>query len=174
MTRTSLYFLLLSIILLLAQGIVFSHVCLFGVAVPFVFIFVPITLPLTLNRNWVITIGFIMGMIVDIFCDTPGVNALAATLMSASRSSILRLYFPHEQDLTDPCPSIKSLGLSVFLRYLVTITLLYSMIAMIADSLTFFNILHIVSGIAGSTILSSALLLALDYLTSTQRREKRL
>ncbi len=39
MSKTTLQFLLLGLILVLAQVIVFNHICLFNVAVPMVFIY---------------------------------------------------------------------------------------------------------------------------------------
>ena len=77
MTKTAIQFTILYIVLALAQAIVFNNVCLFGAAVPFVFIYVIIRLPMTLAVNWVLTIGFTLGLVVDIFSDTQGMNSLA-------------------------------------------------------------------------------------------------
>lgn len=57
MSKTSLQFILLGIILVLAQVIVFNHICLFNVAVPMVFIYLIIRLPITLSTNWLLTIA---------------------------------------------------------------------------------------------------------------------
>ena len=48
MSKTTLQFILLGLILVLAQVIVFNHICLFNVAVPMVFIYLIIRLPLSL------------------------------------------------------------------------------------------------------------------------------
>ena len=67
MSKTVLKFILLGIILVLAQVIVFNHICLFNVAVPLVFIYLILRLPITLSLNWLLTISFFLGLIVDIF-----------------------------------------------------------------------------------------------------------
>lgn len=82
MTKEILKFALLSVILVLCQVIVFNHICLFGVAVPLVFIYSLVRLPLNLNVNWVMTLGFLLGLTVDVFSNTQGVNALSCTLLS--------------------------------------------------------------------------------------------
>ena len=74
MSKTVLKFILLGIILVLAQVIVFNHICLFNVAVPLVFIYLILRLPITLSLNWLLTISFFLGLIVDIFSDTYGMN----------------------------------------------------------------------------------------------------
>ena len=52
MARISIELLIYTLVLVLAQVLVFNHICLFGVAVPFVFIFVLLRLPVTLSREW--------------------------------------------------------------------------------------------------------------------------
>lgn len=173
MTRTAFFYILLGLILAIAQIVVFNHICLFGVAVPFVFIYLLISLPLTLGQGKVLTIAFLYGLIIDIFSDTVGLYALGSTVMSALRHPVVRLFFPREDELTDPRPSVDSLGLAVFLRYSVTLTLIFSTVVVLADSFVFFNPLRILLLIAGSTLLTTALIVALDFLT-VNRREKRL
>ncbi len=51
MTKSIVQFSLLFVILVLAQAIVFNNICLFNVAVPFVFIYFIISLPITLSTN---------------------------------------------------------------------------------------------------------------------------
>lgn len=58
MSKTTLQFILLSLVLVLAQVLVFNHICLFNLAVPMVFIYVIVRLPITLNTNRVLTVGF--------------------------------------------------------------------------------------------------------------------
>lgn len=96
MSKTTLQFLLLGFILVLAQVIVFNHICLFNMAVPMVFFYLIIRLPITLSVNWLLTIGFFLGLTVDIFSDTYGMNALACTVEAMLRRPILRLYVPRE------------------------------------------------------------------------------
>lgn len=76
MTKSIVQFSLLFVILVLAQAIVFNNICLFNVAVPFVFIYFIISLPITLSTNWVLTLSFLAGLSVDIFANTQGMNAL--------------------------------------------------------------------------------------------------
>ncbi|MBO4943630.1 MAG: rod shape-determining protein MreD [Muribaculaceae bacterium] len=166
MTRTALSYIFLAIILVLAQVIVFNHVSLFGVAIPFVFIYLICHLPLTLSTNWVLTIGFLLGLTVDIFSDTQGLNALGCTVISGLRHGVLKLYFPREEDMADSRPTIRTLGIGVFVRYVLTLSFIYCTIVLLADSFTFFDPIRLLIGIAASTLLTTILLIALDYLIS--------
>ncbi len=173
MSKTALQFLLLGFILVIAQVIVFNHICLFNVAVPMVFFYLIIRLPITLSTNWMLTIGFFLGLIVDIFSDTYGMNALACTVEAMLRRPILRLYVPREEDLTRPEPSMYSLGTATYLKYILTMTLLYCTLIFIIEAFTFFNPVQLVLRIVFSTILSMIIMLGIDSLM-TPRSEKRL
>ena len=168
-----LQFILLGFILVLAQVIVFNHICLFNVAVPLVFIYLLVRLPITLSVNWMLTIGFFLGLTVDIFSDTYGMNTLACTIEAMMRKPILRLYVPREEDLTRPEPSMYSLGTATYLKYLLTLTLLYCSLIFLIEAFTFFNPVRLLLRIVFSTILSMALMIGIDSFM-TPRSEKRL
>lgn len=173
MSKTTLQFILLGVILVLAQVIVFNHICLFNVAVPLVFIYLIVRLPITLSVNWTLTIAFALGLIVDVFSDTYGMNALACTILAMLRKPVIRLYVPREEDLTRPEPSMLSLGMAVYLKYLLTMTLIYCTFIFVIEAFTFFNPLQLVLRIICSTILSLVIMLGIDSLM-TPRSEKRL
>lgn len=158
---------------MLAQVMVFNHICLFNVAVPMVFIYMLVRLPITLSVNWMLTIGFFLGLTVDIFSDTYGMNTLACTVEAMMRKPILRLYVPREEDLTRPEPSMYSLGTATYLKYLLTMTLLYCSLIFLIEAFTFFNPVRLLLRIVFSTILSMALMVGIDSFMTPQS-EKRL
>ena len=168
-----LQFILLGFILVLAQVIVFNHICLFNVAVPLVFIYLLVRLPITLSVNWMLTIGFFLGLIVDIFSDTYGMNTLACTIEAMMRKPILRLYVPREEDLTRPEPSMYSLGTATYLKYLLTLTLLYCSLILLIEAFTLSNPVRLLLRIVFSTIRSMALMIGIDSFMTPQS-EKRL
>ncbi|MDE6078438.1 MAG: rod shape-determining protein MreD [Duncaniella sp.] len=173
MGKTILQFAILGIALILAQVIVFNHICLFNVAVPLVFIYLILRLPITLSLNWLLTVSFVMGLLVDIFSDTQGMNAMACTILAVCRRPVFRLYVPREEDVTRPEPSMHTLGTPVYLKYLITATLLYCTVIFSIEAFTFFNPLMLVLRIVCSTALSVLLMLGIDSLM-TPRSEKRL
>ncbi|MDE7407584.1 MAG: rod shape-determining protein MreD [Muribaculaceae bacterium] len=173
MTKLILKYLFMFVILLLAQAVVFNHVCLFNVALPFVFIYFIISLPASLNPNWTMTLAFLIGSAVDIFSDTLGMNALACTIAGMLRRPILRVFIPREEDLPATEPSMHSLGLTVYVRYITTFTLLYCLLIFAIESFTFFHLGRMLMRVICSTILTGVLILGIDSLT-INRREKRL
>lgn len=166
MTKNIAHFTLLFITLILLQVVVFNHVCLFNVAVPFVFIYFILRLPVSLSSNWILTLGFTAGLCVDIFADTQGVNALACTILAMCRRPILHLYFPREDELSNPILSIKSLGAEVYIKYLFSTVLLYCVTVFTIEACSLFNLLMTIMRILASTLLTFLLLLGIDGIIS--------
>lgn len=173
MTKTAIHFIILSIVLLLAQAVVFDNVCLFNVAVPVVFVYTIFKLPVSLGTNSVLVISFLSGFIIDIFADTYGMNSLACTIAGMTRNGVIHMFVPRGEEMSDPIPSAKSMGRATYIRYMTVMTLLYCILIFGIQAFTFFNILLTIERVIASTILSLLLMIAIDCLT-THRREKRL
>lgn len=169
MSKVAFQLIILGVALVLLQAVVFNHICLFNVAVPFVFICVLLRLPVTLNLNWVFTVGFMLGLAVDLFSDTYGMNALACTLLAALRRPVLRLYVPREQELSRPEPSMYSLGVPAYVKYLTTATLAYCIMIFVIEAFTFFNPWLLVLRIVCSTVLSVVVMLGIDALLTPKK-----
>ncbi len=174
MSKTILQFSFIFVIMVLSQVTIFNHICLYNIAIPFVFIYFIIRLPITMPTNWVLTMSFFLGIIIDIFSDTYGMNALACTILAMLRRFLFRLYIPREEDLTNPEPSIKSLGAINYTKFVITVSLVYCMTIFVIEACTFFNFLQTVARILSSSILTFLLILGIDSLTIQRRREKRL
>ncbi|MBQ9072879.1 MAG: rod shape-determining protein MreD [Muribaculaceae bacterium] len=166
MSKTIIYFFVLFIIMVLVQAVIFNQICLFGVALPLVFIYFIVRLPITLSTNWVLTLSFLLGLSVDIFSNTQGMNALACTITAMMRRPILRLYFPREDDLSNPEPSIRSLGMGIYIKYLLTIVIVYCFLLFMIEAFSLFSPLQLLLRIIASSALTFILILGLDSLTN--------
>ena len=173
MNRSAITLIVWTLILILAQVLVFNHVFLFGYAIPLVFVYTLLKLPTTLSKEWQFTVAFILGLIIDIFSDTPGLNALASIVTVALRRPIIRLYVLRDDELSDPYPGMKSFGGFTFFKYVLTFCFLYCAIIFIVEELTLAHPERLVLRIVSSTILTSLLILGIDSL-NVQKSEKRL
>lgn len=173
MNKSAIQTIVISLVLILVQVVVLNRICLFGVAAPLAFIYVILRLPVNLSREWLFTIAFVLGLIVDIFSDTCGINSLSCLVLAALKRPVLHLYFPREDELSDPVPSIATLGLFVYFKYVLTITAIYCLMVFSLESLSLFRAWHLIQCILASTVLTTALIIGIDSIT-LPRREKRL
>ena len=172
MTKTVIQFIVLFLALLMLQ-LVCNKIVLFNVAMPVVFIYLIFRLPINLHGGWVLTIAFFSGLIVDIFNNTPGMNSLACTIMAAVRRPVFNLFVSRENDMSIPIPSVDSMGVGDYFKYMATLATLYCLLIFFIQAFTLHNFLLTLARIVGSSVLSIIIIFGLDTLVST-RREKRL
>lgn len=173
MAKTVIQFTVLFIVLVLAQVLVFNHLYLFNSALPLAFIYFIMRLPISLSTISVMSLSFLLGLTIDIFSNTAGMNALACTLLAVMRMPVFHLYAPREDDINNLEPSVKTLGIATYTKYAISISLIYCTVFFIIESFSFFNPTKLVLRICGSTILTFIFLMCIDFLIN-QRREKRL
>lgn len=153
MTRTTLVNIGKFILLALAQVLIFSQIHLFGYATACIYIIFILKLPRHTSVNALMLWSFMFGIIVDIFCNTPGINAAAATAMGFARNTFLAA-FTHKGMPDDFVPGAKSIKWGGYLVYsLMSIVLFYCVLFL----LELFAIGHIVSlliSTASSTLLT--------------------
>ena len=175
MTKTILNALLLLVLLVPAQAVIFNNLALFGVALPLVFIYVLISLPVTLATNWVLTIGFLSGLAVDVFSDTPGLNAFSCTVRAFVRRPVLRLYVPQDEELGAVSLGLQSLGQENYLKYMISMVVLYCTLVFTIEAFELFNLRLWALRIVCSSLYTFVFVYAFASLASrSSRREKRL
>ena len=172
MTKTVIQFVVLFFALLVLQ-LVCNKIVLFNIAMPVVFIYIILRLPVNLHGGWVLTVAFFAGLIVDIFNNTPGMNALACTLLAAARRPVFNMFVSRENDMNIPIPSVDSMGVGDYFKYMATLVTLYCILIFLIQAFSLHNIVLTLARIAGSSALSIIIIFGLDSLVST-RREKRL
>lgn len=168
-----LRYLFLFVIVVLLQVTIGNDIHLFGVAIPFFYIYFILRLPLSLSINWTMTLAFVLGLTIDIFSNTPGMNSLSSVVLAALRKPVLNLYTPRGEDYAESVPSIRSFGMSLYVRYALTLSLCFCAVLFLVESLSLLNIGRLIARVAASTTLTFLVVLGMDSLTKSGR-EKRL
>lgn len=171
MTKTITQLTILAIVLLLAQ-VICSKIMLWGVAMPVVFIYVLLRLPIGTPKGWTFTIAFFLGLVVDVFNNTAGMNALAATLMMGLRKPVFYLYVLRDDDLNSPLPSTESIGAASYLKYMVTLVIIFCALLFFIQAFTLRDFPLTLLRIGASSVLTAVLLFAIDSLMSARREER--
>lgn len=168
MSKTAIFLIVLFLVLIPAQAVIFNNLIIFNVAIPLVFIYLIISLPVTLSTNLSVTIGFFTGLAVDIFSDTPGVNALACTTLAFIRKPVYHLYMSFDDDLSGLRPSIASMGPASYLKYMLTMVFLYCAMMFMIEAFQFFNFRLLLMRTIFSTIFTFIIIYAIDSLNRTR------
>ena len=173
MSKTTLRYVIMYCMLLLAQVVVLNRLVLFNCAIPLAFIYVITVLPVSLTTNRSVALGFFTGLIVDAFMDTYGLNALCCTVLAFVRKPILHMYVLRDDEQTAQPLDMHNLGTPVFLKYTLTMTLIYCAMFFLVEAFSFFDMQHLLLRTAASTLYSFIVICAVSGLYNTHR-EKRL
>lgn len=161
--RTLLQYLFLTVLILLVQVLILNNIHLGGFATPFLYIWLILKLPNDLSRPLTITIGFFLGLIVDIFSNTPGMHALATSFLAYMKEPLMVLFVPRE-DVKGGVASIKLMGMGAYLRFLISAVILFCALLYIIEAFSFFNGWILLAKIVSSSVFTFLLIIGVDSL----------
>ena len=152
---------LLFAILLLAQVLVLNHIHLFDCATPLLYVYVVLQFRRNYPRWGILLVSFLLGLLVDIFSNTPGVAAASMTFLGFLQPYVLAMFLNRDSD-EDLQPSMKSLGFAKFFYYAAVLVVVYCAIFFTIETFSFFNGLLWLECVGGSTMLTILLILAIE------------
>lgn len=139
-------------VLVLIQALILNNVRFLGYATPFLYVYLLLKFNADMSRYALLLWGFALGLAVDIFSNTPGVNAAATTLLAFTRPMWLKLFTP--RDCADDMePGYRNMGPGLFIRYIFVGLLIHQSVFIILLTFSFAQ-----PGIMALQVLCSALL----------------
>lgn len=149
------------IILALVQGLVLNHVHLFDVATPMVYVFFVLTFRRNSFRAGMLIWSFLLGLVVDIFSNTPGVGAASMTLMAFIQPYLLFLIMPRDS-AEDMEVSMTTLGMARFTYFTLIVSFLFCLVFFTLEVFSFNHWLYWLECVGGSWGLTFVLILVVE------------
>jgi rod shape-determining protein MreD len=157
--------LVMFVTLFLVQVLILNHVHLLGVGTPLLYVYFIITF----RRNspkWLVLVScFLLGLLIDIFSNTPGLAACVMTLVALAQTYLIELVVPRDS-ADDLEASTKALGFSKFVTLSTLLTLLYCLVFFALEAFNFFDVLLWLARSAVSSVLTIVLILAIESVRS--------
>ncbi|ADV43158.1 rod shape-determining protein MreD [Bacteroides helcogenes] len=147
--------------LLFLQVLILNNVHIAGYATPFLYIYLILKFESDVSRNTLMLWAFFMGLAVDVFSDTPGMNASAIVLLAFLRPVFLRLFVPRDT-LDSLVPSIRAMGIFPFLKYLIVSVFVHHGILLAIEFFSFAHIGVLLLRIVASTLLTVTCIMAVE------------
>lgn len=165
MTKNTLTRLWNFVLLVLVQVLIFSRIHLFGYATACIYIIFIIKLPRHTTRNELLIWSFLFGVCVDMFCNTPGINAAAATLLGFIRNPLLSA-FAHKGIPDDFIPGVRSLKWSRYTVYSILCTAIFFTALFVLELFTVANPLMLLTSIVSSTLLTMLFTIVIEFFSN--------
>jgi len=111
--------------LILLQVLVLNHVQWSGYVNPYIYILFIMMLPLETPKWLVLMIGFVTGLVIDMFGNTSGLHAAASTMLAFARPGVLNLIAPRDGYEFETPFTPQRMGLNWFLAYVSMLTVIH-------------------------------------------------
>ena len=114
----------LGTLLLLAffQVLFLNRIALFGYVTPLFYIWMIARFDSSMKRSGVLLWSFFLGLTIDMFSGTPGLNAASATLLAMFQPGIMKLFVSSERhEYVVPCSAVMGRSFMGYLLLLVTL-----------------------------------------------------
>lgn len=141
---------------LAVQVFILNQIHLFGYITPLFIGYVMICCPKDMPKIHLLLLGFITGLLFDMFSNTAGMASAACTLQAMVQPSLLRLFTSYDAPETFT-PTIHTMGRWPYLAYsLMSMFVLHSVFYLL-DAFTLYDWQLTLAAIAGSSVLGSLL-----------------
>jgi hypothetical protein len=143
------------------------------VFIPIIYPLVLLLLPVNIHHGLLMFIGFITGLTMDMFSNTPGVHASACLLIAYMRPFVLNLFLQQQlKELGATVPSLFKLGFNSFMLYCMIMIFTHHFYFYLLQFWSFKSILIILYKTILSGVLSVMLIL-LSQLLFAKKEIKR-
>lgn len=147
--------------LVLLQVLILNNIHILGFATPFLYVYFILKFASGTSRNELMLWGFAIGLTVDVFSNTPGMNAAATTLLAFVRPLFLRLFTP--RDLLDSIvPSFKTMGIAPFLKFVVLSVFVHHLVLLSIEFFSFTSLPLLLLRVVACTLLTFTCIMAIE------------
>ncbi len=161
MTISTLKRILVFALFCLAQALVFNRIQLFGCATPLLYVYFVIMFPRNFPKWSILLWSFTLGLVIDMFTNTPGVATSSLTAIAAIQPYLLELFLPHDAEEGMEA-SAKDMGWEKFITYSAICVFIFCLLFFTFDSLNMLNLGFWLQCVIGSTILTLLLTITLE------------
>lgn len=152
--RCTVYF----VVCALLQILVVNNIHFLRIGTPFVYLYFIVKMPVGMSKSRQILLSFLMGLVIDIFGNTPGMHAAACTLAGFSRDGLIAFFAG--KDLPDGVyPSFRTFSYGIYFRYVLSLVLIHHSVLFLIESLTLFDPLFLLMRLGASAGLTVLLIL---------------
>jgi hypothetical protein len=142
------------VILIAAQLLIFNSIQFSGYINPYIYVLFILLLPFETPKWLLLITAFLLGFIMDIFSDTPGMHTAATVFMAFLRPFVLNLISPREGYESGTFPRVFYYGVNWFTRYALILIFAHHFILFYIEIFRFGNFFSTFFRVILSTVMS--------------------
>jgi len=139
--------------------------------VPYIYYLFILWLPFYIPRFWLLVIGFLTGLSLDYFTQTPGLHAAACVLIAYIRPFIINILLPKDtSEFNYREPSPRTMGWTPYAVYVLILTLFHHSYMLLLEWLSFGDFITFVVKLIATTGISFLLIFTTELLFPRKMR----
>lgn len=146
--------------LVLLQVLLLNNIEIASIINPFLYIYFIIALPIQINRILLLVIGFILGLLIDVFANTWGIHAMATTFIAYLRPYILS-FASTQEELDRVIPRFKVMRFN-YIKYIVLLVFIHHLLLFLLEAFSFSYFWIILSKAFISSLITIVLIITLE------------
>ena len=152
------------VLLVFIQVFLLKNIGYYNLSVPFLYILFILLLPFE-TPNWLLfLLSFIIGLTVDTFYNTPGINAAACTVLSLIRVIFITLTVQRLSFEIEPEPKLGIMGFRWFFFYAFILTLVHHSTLFLIEDFSFKDLNYTLIRIILSSLFTVFLMLVAEFI----------
>ena len=151
--------------LVLFQVLILNHVSLGGFVNPYLYVLFILWLPFSTEKWMVLISSFLLGFSVDIFSNTPGLNAAASVAMAFARPFVINMLSTGADFEPGSRPSIRGQGMRWFIIYAIILVLIHHIVLFYLEVFRLSEFFPTLLRVVLSSIFTLGLVFLSEYLT---------
>ncbi len=152
------------VVLVLLQVFLLKNISLYNLSMPYLYILFVMLLPLETPNLLLFTLAFLMGIIIDMFYDTPGLHAAASVILAFVRVLFVSITVQRDGFDNEPAPTLGNMGFRWFFTYSAVLVLIHHFFLFALEVFRFSEIQYTLLRFLSSSLFTLFLILITSFL----------
>lgn len=158
------------VFLVLLQVLILNNIHLGGYVNPYFYIYFILLLPFETPRWLLLPSAFLLGIAVDTFANTPGLNAAACVLMAFARPFVIDAISTGTEFMIGHSPSLRNQGFKWFAYYAILLVLIHHISLFYLEIFRFTEFFQTLLRVLLSSVFTLLLVFIAEYLSFAREK----
>ena len=172
MSKTIVINLVRFILLVFIQVFLLKNISLYNLSTPYIYILFILLLPFETPNVLLFALAFILGLTIDAFYDTPGLNAASCVILAFVRIIFINLTVQKDGFDNEPEPTLSIMGFRWFFTYALILTLVHHFFLFNFETFNFSQLQYTLSRVVLSSLFTVFLILVSGLLFFRKKERK--
>ena len=112
------------VVVMLLQVLLFNQLQLWGACHPYIYVLCLLMMPITLPHSVDMVLGALVGLVMDVFCNSLGIHTASCILITFIRPYLIGAIV-NDKDRLNEQISLRAIGMEAMLKYTVILVLVH-------------------------------------------------